>query len=252
MHLVYVDESGNVGSIESGGTQSFTLGCVIVSDHVWPAVFDQLLDYRRFLRDVFQLPIRAEVKANYLLRNGGAFATLQLSERKRFKIYRGFLRLQPKLGVSAFAVVILKRKMPSGTDPRQKAWEFLLQRLERLTTKSGETALIFHDEGDAPTIRTWARKSRRAGIAGSIFGSGVLKRPFRLLVDDPVPRTSVHSYLIQLADLNAYAAYRRLFPDHPRISKIVPRMMWDELGNARHAAANALAGGPPGIVSWPR
>ncbi len=251
MHLAYIDESGNIGEIAKGGTLTFTLACVLVDSAQWASAFDQLIDYRRFLRDVFGIPVRAELKANYLLRNTGPLAPLGLSEVKRFKIYRGLMRLQPKLSLDTFAVVIRKDKMPTMTAPRAKAWEFMLQRLERFTTKANEPVMLIHDEGDSPMVRTWARKSRRAGIAGSAFGTGVLKRPFRLLLDDPVPRNSAHSYFIQLADLNAYAAFRRFYAPPPKIRTIVPSAMWDELGSARLAAANQLKGGPPGIVRWP-
>lgn len=77
MHLAYVDESGSPGA---GSSLSFTLGCVLVEAARWPDVFDELLEYRRFLRNTFKIPVRAEVKANYLLRNGGPFRQLKLSE----------------------------------------------------------------------------------------------------------------------------------------------------------------------------
>jgi len=50
----------------------------------------------------------------------------------------------------------------------------------------------------------------------------------------------------QLADLNAYAAFRKVFP-----GETVGENIWDELGNARILEVNSLRGGPPGIVVWP-
>jgi hypothetical protein len=70
----------------------------------WPDVFDELLQYRRFLRDTFKLPMRAEIKANYLLRNGGPFRQLKLSEAARYRIYRGMMRLQNKVELSTVSV----------------------------------------------------------------------------------------------------------------------------------------------------
>lgn len=105
-------------------------------------------------------------------------------------------------------------------------------------------------------MRKIARKARRAGSAGSAFGTGHLGRPARLLIDDPVSRDSRQSYFIQLADVSAYAAFRRIHPS-PHHAPIVPQEMWDELGEAIYADANYLARldhpeDPPGIVSWPR
>jgi hypothetical protein len=73
-----------------------------------------------------------------------------------------------------------------------------------------------HDEGEAHLVRRLQRKARRAGMAGSMFGTGVLSRPAKLVLDDPVPRASREAYFVQLADLDAYAAFRRLYPPPPR------------------------------------
>jgi hypothetical protein len=147
----------------------------MVEAAAWPAVFDDLIDYRRLLRSRFGLPVRAEVKANYLLRNGGALRPLRLSEGARFAIYRGHMRLQAKLGLLAFAVVIDKPSLAQrrpGLDPRDVAWEYLLQRLERYTTKNATETLLVHDEGDALRVRGLARKNdkdvvRDRGWSGS-------------------------------------------------------------------------------------
>jgi Protein of unknown function (DUF3800) len=112
--------------------------------------------------------------------------------------------------------------------------------------------MLVHDEGEPLLIRKLARKARRAGTAGSAFGAGILRRPATLLIDDPAPRASNQSYLIQLADLNAYAAFRRCFPPPPRTAQIVPETMWDQLGLARFTAVHGLAGSTyPGIVLGP-
>lgn len=254
MHLAYIDESGSDGLVTAGGSMTFTLGCVLIDAERWPDVFDDMIDYRRFLRDRFKIPVRAELKANYLLRNGGPLRPLHLSESARFAVYRGHMRLQAKLGLRCFAIVIRKNVMESrgyGQNPRHVAWEYLIQRLERFTTKEKTHVVVFHDEGEGGIARTLTRKARRAGSAGSAFGTGSLRRPARLLLDDPVSRKSHESYFLQLADLDAYAAFRSYYPPPVRPINIVPQGMWDELGAARMGAVNQIAGGTPGIVVWP-
>jgi len=254
--IAYVDESGDDG--KGKGSKTYSLGCVMVDSGRWTEVFDQLIEHRRWVRSTFGIPVRAEVKANYLLRNGGPLRSNPLGEKARFALYRSFLRLQPKLGLDAFAVVIDKEqsanKFSGARAASDVAWEYLLQRLERRATKSSPKTevLLVHDEGDELTVRKRARKARRAGTAGSFFGTGLLKRPFDRLLDDPVPRTSHQSYFLQLADLDAYAAFRRLYPPPPRKVQIVPEAMWDELGSARFGAVRRLyRGGPVGIVPGP-
>jgi hypothetical protein len=226
---------------------------VIVDGSRWPEIFDNMIEYRRYLKKEFQIPVRAEIKANYLLYNGGVFFKLKLSERARFRVYRGLMRLQQKLGVRAFAVVIQKAKISkSSLNARDVAWEYLLQRLERLSTTEDTPIMLLHDEGEGPTVRALARKARRIGTAGSAFGTGSLNVPCRRLIDDPVSRNSKESYFLQLADLTAYAAFRRIHPPPPMPVHIVPTNMWDELGAAIYAQANYMSGGPSGIVVWPK
>jgi len=248
MDLAYVDESGTPGY---GGSQTFALGCVVVSAISWPDVFDDLIDFRRWLKASFGVPVRAEIKANYLLRNGGPLRPLALPESVRFTIYRQFMRLMPKLELRVFAVVAMKADLSARgvlIDPRDIAWDYLFQRLERMSTKSGVPVMLVHDEGESRLIRKFARKARRAGSAGAHFGTGVLRRPARLLIDDPVPRQSHQSYLLQAADLAAYAAFRHLYPPPGGHAPIVTQKTWEELGAARYDKVNSLAGGPSGIV----
>jgi hypothetical protein len=253
MYLAYVDDSGDDGP---HGSRTYTLGCLLVSAESWPTVFDDLISFRRQMKAIFGIPVNAEIKANYLIRNKGAFKALALSERSRKRIYQLAMRQQNNLGTKTFAIVIDKEKLAARDNPRpprEVAWEYLLQRLERLSTKSGNTpVMVIHDEGEALTIRKLTRRARRIGTAGSAFGTGSLKRPATYLIDDPVPRDSKHSFFIQLADLNAYAAFRDTFPPPTRVVPIVPQSTWNEIGNGRFYPANSLAGGTPGVVVWPR
>jgi hypothetical protein len=257
MYFAYVDESGNT---DPAGSRTYTLACCLVRGETWPDTFDRMIAFRRFLRAQFRLPVRAEIKANYLLRNGGPFRPLGLSDNARADIYRQAIRLQPKLHFVTFAVVINKLNLAiryPQRDPRDVAWEFLLQRLERFSAVShvGHPVVMIHDEGEAARVRKLARKARRWGQAASAFGTGQLSRPARLLLDDPMPRDSRQSYFLQMADLTAYAAFRRIHPPPVRPIQIVPQMLWDELGTATYAQANQLAKRlstvVPGIVAWP-
>jgi len=250
VYLAYVDESGDRGA---NGSISYSLGCLLLPAAAWPTVFDDVIDYRRFLRAAFKIPIRAEIKANHLIRGAGAFRGL--NETSRHAIYRQSLRLMPKLGFEAFAIVIRKLELAAvdpSRDPREIAWEYLFQRLERYSTKGKTPLLLIHDEGEAPVIRKLARKARRAGTAGSRIGTGMLRVPARQVIEDPVAKQSHQSFFLQFADLVAFAAYRWHYPPPAGLAvPVVPQNMWDELGTARLAAVNKYSGGPPGIVDYP-
>lgn len=66
MLIAYVDESGDPGV---AGSRTYVLACVLVDAADWPDAFDKLIRFRRWIRERFGLPVRAEVKANFLIRN---------------------------------------------------------------------------------------------------------------------------------------------------------------------------------------
>lgn len=249
MLLAYVDESGDTGDVRKGGSSlTYSLGCVLVDADVWPTAFNSLLDFRRRLKVSFGLPMRAEIKANNLLRNGGDLRPLGLAPQARYIIYRSHMRVLRDLGARVFAVVVDKRTTTAGNS-FDLAWEGLLQRLERTSTHEDVTFALIHDEGEDAAIRGWVRRSRRYITAGSAYGQGGFAHAASLLVDDPVPRRSQHSYFVQMADLTAYAAFRAYVKPGEAIARVCPQPMWDELGPAVHAATTKLKRiSRPGIV----
>lgn len=229
---------------------TYSLGCLLVDAGIWPAAFDELLAFRRRLRETYQFPMRAEIKANYLLRNSGPFRGALLGPAERHLIYRAHMRVVDDLPARAFAVVVDKRRQDRPPqDVFGLVWETLLQRLERTSTKEKVTFAIVHDEGENDSVRRLVRKSRRYLTAGSAFGGGTLLNPARSLIDDPIPRRSEQSYLIQVADLVAYAAFRSVVSPGRAIARICNESMWSELGSATHAAVSGLKPrAAPGIV----
>lgn len=193
------------------------------------------------MRDKFGVRMRSEIKANYLLRNSGDLRDYGLGQGARRVIYRAHLRVLSPLGVRAFAVVVDKRAgFTSPADCFNLAWESLLQRLERTSTKEGTRFVVIHDEGENDAVRRWVRRARRYLTAGTAYGGGTIVAPASLLVDDPVARQSRHSYFIQVADLLAYAAFRSVIPPSTSIESICPQGMWGEVGDATRRAVAAL------------
>jgi hypothetical protein len=252
MEIAYVDESGDSGY---EGSQTYTLGCILIEDIRWPDALDIFDGFRRGLSKKFGIRVRDEIKADYLVRGSGPLKRLKLGDHQRRAIYLQHMRLARKLPVRAFGVVIHKGriKRQATINPRDLAWDYLLQRIERYSTNENTPIIIMHDEGDSVNIRNLARKARRANSPGSAFGVGRLKLPARLLIDDPVSLQSHQSYFVQLADLVAYAAYRRHYPPPANRFAVCHESMWDELGTARYALAETIGGKitHQAIVSWP-
>lgn len=243
-----MDESGDPGLVGSP-MPTYTVSAVCVPDARWVQLFEDVIGFRRQLRQNFGLYMRAEVKGSELAKGTGPWNRLGLSDKKRKYIYRSFMRFQGGThAIKTYAVVVNKSKCADEEAVRRTAWRYALQRVERLASKNDTTAMIFPDSGQYVWLRRLSREMRRHSVVGSMYGFGSLNRPLqRVLVDDPVERDSAQSYIIQLADLNAYAAFRNQvaipqFPQH----------MWRELGPAvlRQANQNKPLQ-EPGIVLGP-
>lgn len=247
MYFAYFDESGDAGW-DNSPSSAFTLAAVMVHEKDWLNTLDELVKFRGYLRDNFGISPRAELKANWLIHRKGAFKNSPLSFAARMNVYRAALRFQRKCGtVQTFAVVINKGLMTSRfEDARSRAWTFAIQRLERFGTEEKENTHVLPDEGHGYFIRNRLRQMRRFNLVPSAFGTGPLDRKAKNIIEDSSDRRSHESYFVQLSDLNAYAAYRRIHPG-PRFDGTV----WDELGDCRVMKVNAVRGGPPAIVSWP-
>jgi hypothetical protein len=245
----YFDESGDAGYVKSP-TRTFTLSCLLVHDSQWLAALDKCIAFRRYLKAQFGVPVRAELKAAWLIHNQRDIKAANLPFQARMSVYRAALRFQRKTKLfRAFSVLVDKEKVasPSKVDPRANAWEFAIQRLERFGSANKENIHVVPDDGHSEFIRKTLRAMRRFSNVPSAYGQGTLDRKAKNILEDPSDRKSRESHFIQLCDLNAYASVRKVFP-----TKNFGGEFWDELGDMRLAEVNKLKPGQPrGIVIWP-
>ena len=249
MYLAYFDESGDAGFVRSP-TEAFALACILVYEDDWLDFLDQTIYFRRWVRDQFGLRMKEELKATHLVHGDGPWRKLGHGDDVRLRVYKQALRLQHKCGiVKTFAIVIRKAEIThqATNNPREVAWRYALQRLERFCSDEDENVSMYPDAGHGNFIRQKTRQMRRISYVPSAFDAGLLDRRMRCLVEDPSDRRSHDSYIVQLCDLNAYAAHRRVYP-----SKKLGKKMWKELRDARLARVRKLyTGDPRGMVIWP-
>jgi len=232
VYFAYTDESGDPGYDSSAKT--FTVATVIVEDVSWLECLDRINEFRRELRDRYGLNVRDELKANAMIHGYDAFEPFNEVTRKN--IYLDCMEFQATLGLlDTFAVVICKERFNSrGTvDPRDYAWEFIIQRFERFANHRDDLIHILPDEGHYEFIKARIRELRRFNRPPSYYDDSYLNRDATNIVGDCSERDSEDSFFIQLADLNAYAAWRSIFP-HPDFQ----REYWEALGVARDARAS--------------
>lgn len=242
--FAYVDDSGDPGW---NGSRTFGLGCMLVPLDEWTFRLDALIELRRGLARKYGLRVRDEVKGEWIAGVKQHFKTLGLGDGQLRDIYQQHLRLAPIIASGAFAIVMEKERVRNrDNDIEHYCWEYLFQRLRLRSEATGAPVLLIHDHGSKDKqIRSHWRHFRRY----TLTPSGT-RAEAPLLLEDPVPRDSQHSYFIQFADLVAYAATRRVVPNRGSKASICGPEMWDELGSARlvEVATNRT----DGIVVWPR
>jgi hypothetical protein len=228
--MAYVDESGDTGSYGAGGSLTYTLGVLLLGTEDWNETFDKILGFRREIKERYGIPMRAEIKANTLIRGEGDLKKSGLTPQQRADIYLRHLTFLSENKIRTFAVVGHKGSALSGQALMDAVWIPTLQRLER-TSRSWRNlpVLLVHDETENHVVRSIARKSRRQMIAGSAYDNSRFKVPFSKFIDDPVPRKSHESYYLQFADLVAYAAWRRIYVPSRNVAKVAPTENWDRL-----------------------
>lgn len=242
--FVYIDESGDTGRRENGGSVTYTLGCVLLSVDTWTDSLDAMIAMRREIKSMYGLKMSQEAKANHLVGVKKVYRDLGLGDGQVRDIYQRHLNTIANVATGVGAIVINKPDIrKQDADVFHIAWEYLFTRLRARTEKTGEPIIVVHDDGEPDRVRKHLRKFRRANWQGGGFGEA------RLLVEDSVSRDSQQSYFIQAADLCAYAASRCAIPATGKTTKICDDTMWSRLGN-KHITEISTRG--DGIYMWPR
>jgi hypothetical protein len=211
MYLLYVDESGDDGL--RGGTDWFVISGIIIHETNWNEVFDKVLELRRNLSNTFSVPPRIAFHATDIVNGHADFhhSRYGLDPYSRFQLYRQILEFLSTLHqVRLLNICIRKRLIDVPVTPVfEQAWELVLHGFQNFLEQQANSIGRQNDHGMLITDRTHddqlRRMVRRFRENRDIFQS--LK-----LIEDPVPREAPESYFVQMADLVAFAAARKIFP----------------------------------------
>lgn len=221
VEFAYVDETGNTGSVGRGASRTYTLGCVLVPADGWTSRLQVLTAMRRDIKKTYDIRLRDELKAYYLVRSRGPLKDSGFGDGQLRDIYHRSLSAVTRVSAGVFAVVIDKlRRM--NRDPFDAAWERLVRQLMVRSTSLDRSIVLVHDQGDNDRIRRMHRRCRQSTAIDGTVCPG-------LLVEDPVPRRSELSYFVQAADLVAYAAFRRIQPPGKSSGLVCDANMWEVL-----------------------
>jgi len=218
MFLMYVDESGDKGTINSP-TRYFVLTGLVVHELCWQNMLAELIAFRQRMRTAFGLRLREEIHAGVMLTRPGSLVRIKRNDR--LSIIRHFLDELAKLDyVSVINVKIDKAGKPPGYDPFLRGWEALIQRFENTLGRrnfpgpanADDKGIILCDNTDGDALRALYRRMRAHNPVPNQSGLGYRQLPLVRVIEDPNPRDSAYSYFIQAADVCSFAAYQYCAP----------------------------------------
>lgn len=221
MFLMYVDESGDSGTVNSP-TRYFVLSGLVIHELRWMTYLDQLIDFRRDLRLTYGLKLRDEIHASAFINNPKSLARIKRNDR--LTILRLFAdKLASMTEFNVINIVVDKHAKPASYDPFDAAWKALIQRFENTIShrnfpgpiNADERGMLIPDATDDKKLTTLIRKMRRYNPIPnqSQYGIGSRNLTLQTIIEDPFLKDSAHSFFIQAADLIAYLLYQNLSPN---------------------------------------
>lgn len=221
MYLMYVDESGDTGLINSP-TKHFVLSGLVVHELRWQQYLDQLIDFRRRMKISFGLKLREEIHASAFINNPGKVA--RIPRHQRLAILRLFAdELSTMRDFNVINVVVDKTKKPQDYDVFGMAWTALVQRFEntlahhnfRGPANADERGIVFPDHTDDEKLTAVLRKMRRFNPIPnqSHLGLGSRNLVVRNIIEDPNFKDSSKSFFVQACDLIAFLVYQAFAPN---------------------------------------
>ncbi len=220
MYLMYVDESGDIG-LQNSPTRYFVLTGLVVHELRWRLYLDQIIDFRRRIRQAFGLKLREEIHASAMINHPGDL--VRIPRHNRLTILRHFAdELAAMSDLTIINIVVDKQNKSGNYDVFDAAWRALIQRFENTLShrnfsgpaNSDERGMIFPDHTDDKKLTALLRQMRRYNPVPNqpAFGSGYRNLTLTSLIEDPSFRNSMYSYFIQAADLSAFLLYQFIEP----------------------------------------
>lgn len=201
VHIAFVDESGDLGSVGSP-TRHFILTAVVVRHDRWQAAQAELAALRQRLQALYRLHPGVEIHAQQFL--GGDVRHRGLDIRARFQCAHHILRSLRQSGSLGFVRHAVRKEGLSAPEILTAAWQGLARELVRQAGAvdfpcGGRGWILVTDHhGDQP----------HRDIAMSLF----LQSEGQPLLEHPFGRRSHDSDFLQIADFLAFLTKQSFEP----------------------------------------
>ncbi len=221
MYLMYVDESGDSGLVRSP-TRYFVLTGIVLHELRWRDTLDNLITFRKAMRNSFGLKLREEFHAAKLVNNPKEL--VRIKRHHRLEMIKLFAETLAKISdLNIINVVVDKQGKNPGYDVFENAWKALIQRFEntmsyrnfRGPANPDDRGMIICDHTQDKKLFSLVRKMRLFNPIPNQpqFGSGYRNLTLNYIVEDPSFRDSRHSYFVQAADLAAFLIFQHFVPN---------------------------------------
>jgi hypothetical protein len=218
MYIMYVDESGDTGLVNSP-TKYFSLSSITVHESRWRDFINALIAFRKTMRAVYGLPVRAEIHASEFINH----RPFDLEKHVRLAILRNALDELAKIDyISVTSVVVRKAGKAADYDVFTNAWTTLFQRFENTLTWANFPGGHRNDYGmtitDATAGRKLVRLVRKMAVVNYVphdprFGGGARNLPITKIIEDPHGKDSADTLPIQMCDVAGYFLNQRYVPN---------------------------------------
>lgn len=216
LYLVYVDESGDVG-LQNSPTPYFLLSALVVHESSWKKLLDDVIHFRRNLREHYDLKLREEIHSAQLFSKPKKLA--RIPKHTRLQICKKTIDFQENLDyISLVNVVTNKSNKPPEYDVFTRTWTVLLQRIHNTIDYGNfpgsykEKAIIIPDKTEDKKLTMLLRKMRRYNPVPNEYDHGYRRIEIDTIIEDPYTKDSIHSFIHQLVDVNAYFLYQTYNP----------------------------------------
>jgi hypothetical protein len=222
MYLLYVDEAGDSGMVNSP-TRYFALSGLVIHELRWRTYLDDLIDFRKQMRQQYTLKLREEFHSAAMITKPGEL--VRIARHHRLAMIRHFAdRMAAMADASIINVLVDKQTKRPDYDVFGMAWRALIQRFENTIRhhnfpgprNTDDKGLLLCDHTEDKKLRMLLRQMRRFNPIPNqmaTFGPGHRDIPLSAIVEDPNFRDSEHSYFIQAVDLAAFLLYQRFTPN---------------------------------------
>ncbi len=209
MYIMYVDESGDPGTHENSSPH-FILSGLIIHQSDWDKFLDRLKIFRKSIKTEYGLNQRTEIHASELIRPNRMEEYKKIRKSDRIKILKLYCENIPIIFDSAFILnICINITEHTDKDIFELAWSRLLDRYNTFLVKDGkDVGIIINDDTNSLKLMQLQRKLRIYNPVPGIKKNA----PLSSIIEDPLSRSSHHSYFIQTADVISHCLYRKEFP----------------------------------------